>query len=104
MRASRRSCTCCAASCSRPRRCPPAREVLATLPSDVHVDNFGNAWVTRGGGRPHVLVLAHRDAPGWVVSQVTKDGYLRLQRLGSGATPLIDQFLVGKRMVVYTRR
>src|SRR5882672_1697754 len=83
---------------------PPSPEFLARLPKDVRVDNFGNAWVTRGSGRPHVLVLAHRDAPGYVVSQITKDGYLRLQRLATPATPLFDQFMVGKRLVVYTQR
>src|SRR5262249_41083086 len=66
---------------------PPSREFLATLPKDVQVDNFGNAWVTRGSGSPHVLVLVRRDAPGWLVSQITPDGYLRVQRLGSGASP-----------------
>jgi putative aminopeptidase FrvX len=79
----------------------PDRMLLARLPRDVHVDSFGNAWVTRGSGAPHVLYLAHRDAPGYVVSSITPDGYLRLQRLGTPLSQLFDQFMVGRRVLVY---
>jgi putative aminopeptidase FrvX len=83
---------------------PPGPAFLRQLPRDVHVDNFGNAWTTRGSGAPHVLLLTHRDVPGWVVSQITADGFLRMQRLGTGPTALVDQFAVGKRLVVYTQK
>jgi putative aminopeptidase FrvX len=78
-------------------------ELLARLPKDVHVDSFGNAWVTRGSKGPHILFLTHRDAPGYVVSQITPDGFLRVQRIGTPVTPLFDQFMVGRRLLVYTR-
>lgn len=82
---------------------PPNPGFLALLPQGTRVDSFGNAWFTRGTGRPHILVLTHRDIPGYVVSRITPDGYLRLQRLGTG-TPLFDQFQVGRRVLVYTQR
>jgi putative aminopeptidase FrvX len=83
---------------------PPSPELLSRLPKDVQVDSFGNAWVTRGSGHPHILVLTHRDVPGYVVSQITTDGFLRLQRLGTPLTALFDQFMVGRRVLVYTER
>ena len=81
----------------------PSPEFLAMLPHGTRVDSFGNAWFTRGTGRPHILILTHRDIPGYVVSRITPDGYLRLQRLGTG-TPLFDQFQVGRRVFVYTAK
>lgn len=44
-------------------------------------DNFENVWVTVGSGAPHRLVATSIDEPGYVVSQITEDGYLRVQRL-----------------------
>ncbi|MEP7027962.1 MAG: M20/M25/M40 family metallo-hydrolase [Candidatus Eisenbacteria bacterium] len=81
----------------------PDPALLERLPKGARVDAYGNVWVTRGQGRPHVLVLTHRDVPGYVVSSITPQGYLRLQRLGTPATALYDQFQVGRRVLVYTR-
>jgi len=81
----------------------PDPALLSKLPKDVHVDSFGNVWVTRGTKGPHILYLTHRDAPGYVVSEITPEGFLRLQRLGTPATPLFDQFMVGRRVLVYTQ-
>jgi putative aminopeptidase len=44
-------------------------------------DNVGNLWVTIGSGAPHRLIAAAIDEPGYVVSEITEDGYLRVQRL-----------------------
>ncbi len=44
-------------------------------------DNLGNVYVTMGSGAPHRLVVTPMDEPGYVVSGITPDGYLRLQRL-----------------------
>jgi len=74
----------------------------AQLPADTHYDSFGNAWVTRGSGSPRVLYVARRDLPGYVVSSITPEGYLRLQRIGTPLSPLFDQFMVGQRVLVYT--
>jgi putative aminopeptidase FrvX len=82
---------------------PVDAELRASLPKDAHFDSFGNAWVTSGSGSPHYLVVVRRDTPGYVVSSNTPDGYLRLQRLGTPATPLFDQFMVGRRVLVYTK-
>ncbi len=44
-------------------------------------DNFDDVWVTVGSGSPHRLVVAAIDQPGYVVSGITPQGYLRVERL-----------------------
>jgi len=44
-------------------------------------DNLGNVYVTLGSGSPRRLVVTPIDQPGYVVSDITSDGYLRVQRL-----------------------
>ena len=53
-------------------------------------DNLGDVIVTIGSGSPHRLIVTPIDEPGFVVSGITADGYLRLQRLPQrGNLPLI---------------
>jgi putative aminopeptidase FrvX len=44
-------------------------------------DNLGNVYVTVGSGSPHRLLVTAIDEPGYVVSGITPDGFLRIQRL-----------------------
>ncbi len=55
--------------------------VQAQLGSGVEVDNTGSITKTFGQGAPHTLIVAGLDEPGFVVSAITDDGYLRLTRL-----------------------
>jgi putative aminopeptidase len=59
------------------------------LPLHPVVDNLGDLVVTIGSGAPHRLIVAPIDEPGFVVSGITDDGYLRLQRLPQGGLPAI---------------
>ncbi len=69
------------------------------------VDNLGNLTVSVGSGPPHLLVVAHTDEPGYVVSGITEAGYLKLQRLSRVTLPsLFDQFHQGQPVVLATRR
>src|SRR5580693_9303640 len=52
-------------------------------------DNLGDVIVTMGSGTPHRLIVAPMDEPGFVVSEITPDGYLRVQRLPQGGLPPI---------------
>ena len=52
-------------------------------------DNLGDVVVTIGSGAPHRLIVTPIDEPGFVVSEITPDGYLRLQRLPQGGLPPI---------------
>jgi putative aminopeptidase FrvX len=57
------------------------------------VDNLGDVVVTVGSGAPHRLVAAPIDEPGYVVSDITADGYLRLRRVPlSGLPPIFNEF------------
>jgi putative aminopeptidase FrvX len=51
------------------------------------VDNLGDVVVTLGSGAPHRLLVTGIDEPGFVVSAITDDGYLRVQRLPQGGLP-----------------
>ena len=52
-------------------------------------DNLGDVIVTIGSGAPHRLIVTPIDEPGFVVSEITPDGYLRVQRLPQGGVPPI---------------
>jgi len=67
-------------------------------------DNLGNVWVTFGSGAPHRLIAAPVDEPGYVVSEITADGYLRVQRLPQ-APPngVFDTLNFAQPVVIYTR-
>ena len=56
--------------------------MLKPAPS-VGVDSMGNVLVTieGSGPGPHRWIATPMDEPGYVVSEITADGYLRLQRL-----------------------
>jgi putative aminopeptidase FrvX len=58
---------------------------------DLHpaTDNLGDVIITMGSGAPHRLIVTPMDEPGFVVSEITPDGYLRVQRLPQGALPPI---------------
>lgn len=63
------------------------------------VDNLGDITVTLGSGAPRRLVITPIDEPGYVVSEITDDGYLRLQRLPQGGLPLIFNALYNAQPV-----
>jgi len=59
----------------------PAAYVARRLGDRATVDNTGSMRVEYGSGSPHTLLVAGLDLPGYVVSGITDDGYLRLQRM-----------------------
>lgn len=55
-------------------------------------DNLGDVVVTIGSGSPRRLLVAPIDEPGFVVSEITADGYLRVERLPqNGLPPIFNQ-------------
>ena len=48
---------------------------------DTQTDDAGNMYVTIGSGAPRRLIVTPIDEPGYVVSEITGEGYLRVQRL-----------------------
>lgn len=56
------------------------------------LDGLGDVVITLGSGSPNRLLVAPLDEPGYVVSDITAQGYLRLQRLPQfGALPLFNE-------------
>ena len=77
-----------------------AKELSALSPK---TDNIGDVTITIGSGAPNRLIVAALDEPGFVVSDVTEDGYLRLQRLPqNGAIPLFEELYAAQPVRVRT--
>ena len=67
-------------------------------------DNLGNVYVTLGRGVPNRLIVAPIDQPGYVVSEITPDGYLRVQRLPQrGPNATFDLLHAAQPVWVMTR-
>jgi putative aminopeptidase FrvX len=80
-----------------------AVEMLLPAGARVRADNLGNIVLRTGNGVPHTLIVAPLDEPGFVVSAIRDDGYLRVHRPGAGpAVRLWSQFFVGQPIDVMT--
>ena len=79
--------------------------LLALLPGSTR-DRTGNVTLTLGRGGPKRLVYCNLDETGYVVGNITDDGYLTLRRVGGGPRlyPLFDQQIEGQRVTVFGRR
>jgi putative aminopeptidase len=66
-------------------------EKIRTSLNSFHpvTDNLGDIIINIGSGAPHRLLVTPIDEPGFVVSEITPDGYLRVQRLPQGSLPPI---------------
>ena len=56
-------------------------------------DSLGNVYVTIGSGAPRRMIVAPIDQPGYVVSEIALDGYLRVQRLPQRAPNAVFDLL-----------
>jgi putative aminopeptidase FrvX len=77
-------------------------QLAAAIRERIHgytaaTDNLGDLIVTIGSGAPHRLIAAPMDEPGYVISDITHDGYLRVQRLPqNGILPLFEELYSGQ--------
>jgi len=78
--------------------------LLALLPGSTR-DRIGNVTLALGRGSPKRLIACSLDEVGYVVGNITDDGYLLLRRVGVSRTnALFDQQLEGHRVTVFGRR
>ena len=71
------------------------------LTDEVQVDNMGNVLAIRRGREPkRVMVAAHMDEIGFIVSHIDKNGFIRFLPLG-GFDP---KTLTAQRVIVHGRR
>jgi putative aminopeptidase FrvX len=75
------------------------RAELEPLVDEVRTDNMGNVVGIRSGQGPAVMVAAHMDEIGLVVSHIDADGFLRFVPVGGW----FDQTILSQRMLVRTR-
>ena len=75
--------------------------LLAWLPGSAR-DRFGNVTLALGKGEPKRLASCAVDEVGYIVGNITDDGYARLRRVpGTLPQPLFDQqMLEGQRVTV----
>ncbi|HSE18377.1 MAG TPA: M20/M25/M40 family metallo-hydrolase [Pyrinomonadaceae bacterium] len=67
-------------------------------------DALGNLVLRKGSGSPRRVVACALDRPGFAVTEITDDGYLRLREAGAGRPHLLwAQFHEGQRIRVLTR-
>jgi len=84
---------------------PVRRQIEGRLPAGARpeTDNLGNLILILGSGHPVRLLVAVMDEPGYRVSRIQEDGYLRVQRLSRlPLPPLYDQFLMGQPIQIGT--
>ncbi len=55
---------------------------LFSLYGDVFCDDTGNIIIHKNGKKKHILLDAHLDTIGFVVTGITDEGFLRLQKVG----------------------
>lgn len=84
----------------------PIRELLKAewqpLLSEMKVDGMGNLTGTlskeNDQNKPRILLMAHMDEVGFLVREVTKEGYLRIDPAGSW----LDPVLLSQKWVIMT--
>jgi putative aminopeptidase len=83
---------------------PLAEKIQAQIAAFHPVaDNLGDIVITIGSGAPHRLLIAPIDEPGFAVSEITPDGYLRLQRIPqSGLPPIFNELYSAQPVKVGT--
>src|SRR6266516_1654182 len=79
-------------------------DTLLTLVPGSTRDRAGNVTMSLGKGVPKRLVACALDEVGYVVGNITADGYLTLRRVGAPPQPLFDQQLEGQRVTVFAAR
>jgi putative aminopeptidase FrvX len=68
------------------------------------IDTIGNVVVTIGSGAPHRVLVTPMDEPGYIVSNITPDGFLRVQRLPQTApNPIFDSLYSAEPVYIRTR-
>ena len=80
---------------------------LAAGMSGWTVDQWGNLVKRVGSGSPRRVVACALDRPGYAVTQITDDGYLRVHRIGSrggSRHPLWDQAFEAQQVRILTEQ
>jgi putative aminopeptidase FrvX len=83
-----------------------AREIRDILPGKAVLsqDNLGSLYMAPAAGSPRMAVLTGMDEIGYVVSGITDDGYLTLDRGVRPSHSLYDTYQFGHPVRIWTRK
>lgn len=73
------------------------RSELEPLVDEVSIDKMGNVIGVRKGEGPAVMIAAHMDEIGAMVSHIDDDGFLKMVPVGGWS----DQTILGQRVIVH---
>jgi putative aminopeptidase FrvX len=81
-----------------------ADKIQRLLPKTLSIerDNLGSLYLSLGKGTEKLALLACMDEYGYIVSGVTEDGYLRMDRVVTAPHPVYDSFHQGHPMLIRT--
>jgi putative aminopeptidase FrvX len=87
----------------------PAAEFIRKRLGDLspEQDSLGNLILTLGSGKPYLLLAVPLDEPGYVVSNIQDDGFLRMTAIGGSFSfggALAHQFHQGQKIVISTEK
>jgi len=75
---------------------PYIEEKVKPYLDDVYYDNFGNLIANKKGNGKKLLICAHADEIGFLVRNITKDGFLLFAKVGG--TP--DKIMQARKVIV----
>lgn len=83
-----------------------AAKIEQSLPKSAvkEKDPMGSLYAGWGKGEPRLAVLTALDEHGYIVSGITPDGYLRLDRAVQPPHPLFDSYLLGHPVMISTQK
>ena len=70
------------------------REIVAPLVDELRVDTLGNLIATRRGDGPTLMLDAHTDEVGFMVSHIEPTGYLRFTNVGGWDARIIPSHMM----------
>jgi putative aminopeptidase FrvX len=76
------------------------REKVEAMGLDATEDNLGDLLVTVGDKGPSVVMIAHMDELGLIVSRIEEDGSIRIRKVGG----IDDRTLVGRVVEIKTQK
>ena len=71
---------------------------MEPLVDSVSIDNMGNVVGIRNGEGPTIMIAAHIDEIGAMVSHIDDDGFLKIVPVGGWS----DQTILGQRVLIHT--
>ncbi len=81
----------------------PIREAIRESIGDMlslETDSLGNLFGTIGEGSPHILLIAHMDELGFVVTHIEDNGCVRFRKIGG----IDDRLLPSRPVVIHTKK